>query len=28
YAGGNKLDAIRNFDYDLVKNSIFYGDKF
>ncbi|WP_010096438.1 GMP reductase [Ornithinibacillus scapharcae] len=27
YAGGNKLDAIRNVDYVVVKNSIFNGDK-
>ncbi|WP_164668828.1 GMP reductase [Virgibacillus doumboii] len=27
YAGGNKLDAIRNVDYAIVKNSIFNGDK-
>lgn len=27
YAGGNKLDAIRNVDYVIVKNSIFNGDK-
>ncbi|HET7615600.1 MAG TPA: GMP reductase [Bacillales bacterium] len=26
YAGGNKLDAIRNVDYVVVKNSIFNGD--
>lgn len=28
YAGGNKLDAIRNVDYVIVKNSIFNGDKY
>lgn len=28
YAGGNKLEAIRNVDYVIVKNSIFNGDKF
>jgi GMP reductase len=27
YAGGNKLAAIRNVDYVIVKNSIFNGDK-
>ncbi|MDT8719336.1 GMP reductase [Clostridium sp. 19966] len=27
YAGGNKLDAIRNVDYVIVKNSIFNGDR-
>ncbi|ADU31055.1 GMP reductase [Evansella cellulosilytica] len=27
YAGGRKLDAIRNVDYVIVKNSIFNGDK-
>ncbi|WP_062109981.1 GMP reductase [Bacillus niameyensis] len=27
YAGGNKLSAIRNVDYVVVKNSIFNGDK-
>lgn len=27
YAGGKKLDAIRNVDYVVVKNSIFNGDK-
>ena len=27
YAGGNKLDAVRNVDYVIVKNSIFNGDK-
>ncbi|MFC4559751.1 GMP reductase [Virgibacillus kekensis] len=27
YAGGNKLEAIRNVDYAIVKNSIFNGDK-
>jgi GMP reductase len=27
YAGGNKLFAIRNVDYVIVKNSIFNGDK-
>lgn len=27
YAGGNKLEAIRNVDYVIVKNSIFNGDK-
>lgn len=27
YAGGNKLQAIRNVDYVVVKNSIFNGDK-
>ena len=27
YAGGNKLAAIRNVDYVVVKNSIFNGDK-
>ncbi|MBP2239697.1 GMP reductase [Cytobacillus eiseniae] len=27
YAGGNKLEAIRNVDYVVVKNSIFNGDK-
>ena len=27
YAGGNKLNAIRNVDYVIVKNSIFNGDK-
>ncbi|WP_099156911.1 GMP reductase [Virgibacillus ndiopensis] len=27
YAGGTKLDAIRNVDYVVVKNSIFNGDK-
>lgn len=27
YAGGTKLDAIRNVDYVIVKNSIFNGDK-
>lgn len=27
YAGGNKLDSIRNVDYVVVKNSIFNGDK-
>ncbi|CQR47941.1 GMP reductase [Paraliobacillus sp. PM-2] len=27
YAGGNRLDAIRNVDYVVVKNSIFNGDK-
>lgn len=27
YAGGNKLQAIRNVDYVIVKNSIFNGDK-
>lgn len=27
YAGGNKLDAIRNVDYVVVKNSIFNGDR-
>ena len=27
YAGGKKLDAIRNVDYVIVKNSIFNGDK-
>lgn len=27
YAGGNKLDAIGNVDYAIVKNSIFNGDK-
>ncbi|WP_102028117.1 GMP reductase [Salirhabdus sp. Marseille-P4669] len=27
YAGGNKLNAIRNVDYVVVKNSIFNGDK-
>ncbi|MED3931606.1 GMP reductase [Priestia megaterium] len=26
YAGGNKLEAIRNVDYVIVKNSIFNGD--
>ncbi len=28
YAGGNKLDAIRNVDYVIVKNSIFNGDQY
>ncbi|MBU8690482.1 GMP reductase [Priestia megaterium] len=27
YAGGNKLEAIRNVNYVIVKNSIFNGDK-
>jgi GMP reductase len=27
YSGGNKLEAIRNVDYVVVKNSIFNGDK-
>jgi GMP reductase len=27
YAGGNKLESIRNVDYVVVKNSIFNGDK-
>jgi GMP reductase len=27
YSGGNKLEAIRNVDYVIVKNSIFNGDK-
>ncbi|MED4069914.1 GMP reductase [Priestia endophytica] len=27
YAGGNKLESIRNVDYVIVKNSIFNGDK-
>lgn len=27
YAGGDKLEAIRNVDYVIVKNSIFNGDK-
>lgn len=27
YAGGDRLDAIRNVDYVVVKNSIFNGDK-
>ncbi|MET3695835.1 GMP reductase [Bacillus oleivorans] len=27
YAGGNKLDALRNVDYVVVKNSIFNGDR-
>lgn len=27
YAGGNQLNAIRNVDYVIVKNSIFNGDK-
>jgi GMP reductase len=27
YAGGNKLSAIRNVDYAIVKNSIFNGDR-
>lgn len=27
YAGGSKLDAIRNVDYVVVKNSIFNGDR-
>ncbi|PLT32826.1 GMP reductase [Bacillus sp. V5-8f] len=27
YAGGNKVDAIRNVDYVIVKNSIFNGDR-
>jgi len=27
YAGGTKLEAIRNVDYVIVKNSIFNGDK-
>jgi GMP reductase len=27
YAGGNKLSAIRNVDYVIVKNSIFNGDR-
>jgi GMP reductase len=27
YAGGNKLEAIRNVDYVVVKNSIFNGDR-
>ncbi|MFD2924405.1 GMP reductase [Halobacillus naozhouensis] len=27
YAGGSKLEAIRNVDYAIVKNSIFNGDK-
>jgi GMP reductase len=27
YAGGNKLEALRNVDYVIVKNSIFNGDK-
>ncbi|WP_174612945.1 GMP reductase [Virgibacillus ihumii] len=27
YAGGKKLEAIRNVDYAIVKNSIFNGDK-
>ena len=27
YAGGNKLEAIRNVDYVIVKNSIFNGDR-
>ncbi|MDQ0226377.1 GMP reductase [Metabacillus niabensis] len=27
YAGGKRLDAIRNVDYVIVKNSIFNGDK-
>lgn len=27
YAGGNRLEAIRNVDYAIVKNSIFNGDK-
>lgn len=27
YSGGKKLDAIRNVDYAIVKNSIFNGDK-
>ena len=27
YAGGKELDAIRNVDYVVVKNSIFNGDK-
>ncbi|MED4716231.1 hypothetical protein, partial [Bacillus badius] len=26
-SGGNKLEAIRNVDYVVVKNSIFNGDK-
>lgn len=28
YSGGNKLDAIRNVDYVIVKNSIFNGDQY
>ncbi|GIN86111.1 GMP reductase [Heyndrickxia sporothermodurans] len=28
YAGGTKLDAIRNVDYVVVKNSIFNGDRY
>ncbi|AKF31932.1 MULTISPECIES: GMP reductase [Bacillus] len=28
YAGGNTLEAIRNVDYVIVKNSIFNGDRF
>ena len=27
YAGGKELEAIRNVDYVVVKNSIFNGDK-
>lgn len=27
YSGGTKLEAIRNVDYVVVKNSIFNGDK-
>lgn len=27
YAGGNKLEALRNVDYVIVKNSIFNGDR-
>jgi len=27
YAGGNKLESIKNVDYVIVKNSIFNGDK-
>lgn len=27
YAGGTKLESIRNVDYVIVKNSIFNGDK-
>jgi GMP reductase len=27
YAGGRKLDAIRNVDYVIVKSSIFNGDR-
>ncbi len=27
YAGGNKLESIKSFDYVIYKNSIFNGDK-